>query len=313
MTMKKGFFSLLQYFPNSDRDERMNVAVMLESPSYTYMGVKYLRNMDGRLRCFDPSVDPPMIRLMANELENTRKSTESRAPVADINHVFKEIEHSMTKPIQILDLKCFFEESYKTLWRITDPKPVFLPESQRFDERLELLYNQLVAPPNMSKVKVYDKQYVSTRTVDEMARRKVLIADAEPVRGLDFADNDFDGLSVRDREVFTETYWQFGSFDVSNVRETFDQMRLFMEKVRDVRAVSSKVETALLERQFTVVLQPPKLKKSPDHMRKFETALEKLGKEQIRAFEVDNATHYTNLAEALREGHSPWEVHGLNG
>ena len=310
--MKKGYYSLLQYFPSFDRDERMNIAVILESPTYNYVGAKYLRHMDGRLRCFDPSVDSQVIRLVANQIESSMKSREEMGPPKNMDPFFEEVRESLAKPVRINELRCFFEESRRTLWHITEPKTLLLPHSQRFDERLEYLYSKLIAPPNLSNAKVFDKQYVRSRTETAMAERHILIGEAGPVKGEDFADNDFDGLSVRDREILTETYWQFASFDVSNVRESFDQVRLFMEKVEDVRAVKPKIETAMRERHFTVVLQPPKQKKSEQHKTKFDVALAKLDGRGIRAFEVDNSKHYNNLAEALREGINPWEVRGLN-
>lgn len=306
--MKRGFYSLLQYAPDTDRDERINIAVMLESPQCDYMGVRYLRYMESKLRCFDPSVDASLVRLIAKQLEDELHVVEKEANYFESSTPLFE---DVTKPWRILDLKKFFDTATRTLWRVTEPKPVLLPQEQQFRQRLLYLYAKLVERDNPSKPQTYDKQYVRISATKAMADRHVLLEDGYPIKGSRYRDNLFDATKQSVKEMLVETIIQYMSFDVGSYRESSDQLKLFLTMVQDIRSARQQLEP-IMKRHYVTVLQPPKVHRDIQHVSIFEDALRNLSSLGIKAFEVDNNIHYDAMAEVLEEGANPWEVIGLN-
>ena len=58
---RKVKFALLQYIPNNDRDERINVAVVLHSPQDEFLETKLINNIK-RVKEFDDEIDTAFIK-----------------------------------------------------------------------------------------------------------------------------------------------------------------------------------------------------------------------------------------------------------
>jgi len=125
MSAFKGYYSLVQYCPNMDRCEAVNVGVVLFCPERQFIRAQITESLDRVYRVFGPGVETPQhLRSMVNALR-TRL----------------ELEQAEFKTLADLQ-KFVFTRANKVL--LTSPKPVIVVEPEA---ELAALFSELVAMP----------------------------------------------------------------------------------------------------------------------------------------------------------------------
>jgi hypothetical protein len=290
--LRRAYYSLLQFCPDSARDERVNIAVVLEAPQHAYQSAKYLRHMDKIIRCLDPSIDAKLVRIVAQELEYELKSKDP-GRVLDTHALFEEAE----QPSRLHLLREIFNSPTRSMWRLTEPKPLFVPDWQRFEDRLNLLYNRLVERPGEVTKEVWDKGYVRSRTVIALEKRKIILdLGPDPLQGSFYQENEFDAAYKKEKN----TFFQFFSYDIEN--PDMGQLKVFLTSVEDL--LRGQHYTPENGYYYTAIVQPPKHHIDRESRRTFESAVEYLRKKDIATFATEEA-HMDRVAQALHEGQNP--------
>lgn len=290
-SLKQAYFSILQFVPDPTRNERVNIAVLLESPEHAYRGAKYLRYMHGKLRALDPNVDDSLIYLVARNIEHEFQSREKDSAEQPIHF------RNQPRPEHLERLKIIFETSDRTLWQLSEPKLVLLPTEQRFVDRLNALYRRFVERPEAPKPESYDKDYVRQAVVKGLEKRQVILDTApKPLSGGMFEENAFDAAYIRN----ASTYMQFLSYDLQD--PDLDQLRLFLSSVEDIRRGGKFVED--YGYYYMTIVQPPTHFRNDNNQAVFRKALSYLGRNGIPAFKPDGQ-QLELVAEALIHNRNP--------
>lgn len=239
---KLAYYSLLQYEPDRARQERLNVAVLLEAPGYEFRAAKFLRYMKPRMRELDPTLSEELVYAYAKSLEDSFNSMPE-----DLGR--RPLEFNYTpKPVRLLDLCSASATSAYTLWRFTEPKALVIDAYTTFDQALEKLYRRLVqakGAPQDEPAK--DKEYVRKTAVSAMQQRRVaLVENPPPLEGREFLENSFDAGHL----TSFAAYLQFLSFDTT--KPALDQTKAFITARRDVGDV---VDNRAVE--YVAIVQPP--------------------------------------------------------
>ena len=290
--MRQAYYSLLQFCPDVVRDERVNIGVILEAPQHNYRAAKYLRYMDRTVKCLDPNADVNLIRFVARELESELNSKDP-GKAYDSQPLFLEA----AEPTRIRILQETFNLATRSLWRLTEPKPLFIPLQQRFDDRLNLLYNRLVDRASERKTDSWDKSYVRDKAVLDLEKRRVaLTLNPEPLPGSFFKENEFDAAYLNDAKTFI----QFFSYDIAT--PDINQLKVFLSSVEDLRKGNSY--TSNKGYYYAAVVQPPVHIRNEENESKFQRAVEYLHKREIATFAAQDE-HIDLIAEALIMGKDP--------
>lgn len=289
--LKRAFFSILQFVPDPIRNERVNIAVLLESPEYGFRGAKYLRYMHTRLRAIDPNVDDNLIYVLAQSIEREFKSSGK-----DLNEQPIDFGPSV-KAEHLLKLKFSLDAGNRNLWFLCQPQQLLLPQEQRFEDRLNALYRRFVERPDAPRQKTFDKDYTRQTAIKNLERRDVVLDTApNPLAGEMYDENFFDAAYIRK----SSTYLQFLSYDLQN--PDLDQLRLFLATVGDARGGGKYIN----ENQFyyMAILQPPTHFKIDANWLMYKKALSYLDRNHIPAFKPDG-NHIEAVADALVHSEDP--------
>jgi hypothetical protein len=290
-SLKRAYFSILQFIPDPIRNERVNIAVLLESPEYAYRGAKYLRYMHSKLRTLDPNVDDPLVYAVARNIEQEFQNREK--DFAEQPIPFQNQPH----PEHLERLKVIFETSDRTLWQLSEPQLVLLPADQRFVDRLNALYRRFIERPEAPKAENYDKDYVRQTVVKGLEKRQVILDTApKPLAGGMFEENAFDAAYIRN----VSTYMQFLSYDLQD--PDLDQLRLFLSSVEDIRRGGKFVEDHGF--YYMTIVQPPTHFKNETNKTVFRKALAYLKRNGIPAFKPDGQ-QLEVVAEVLLHNQNP--------
>lgn len=268
---KKCFYSILQYTPNSYRQEAVNLAVIAEAPEIGFRGAKYLRYMDSTLKALDPLADVEMIRSYVRGIEEKFKRSEIQMNAELRSSVlFEEIRN----PSGLDEIIHNIRSSGRLPFKITDRKPVFFPSEQAAIWKLESLYNSLVYRPREKTIENFDKDYVRQTSLTILERFIGVELGTEPIIGLSYKDNEFDAAQ-KNASGDPVSYIEFMSFDVKSPDTS--QMKYFLDAVEDVRAGSQTNKNWI----FNTIVQPPKNNKSKENDRAFNLALEYAGNKGV--------------------------------
>lgn len=289
--LKRAFFSTLQFVPDPIRNERINIAVLLESPEYGFRGAKYLRHMHTKLRAIDPNVDEQLIYALAHKIEREFKSGGRGLEEQPINF------GPNIKAEYLQKLKVALDAGDRSLWFMSPPQLLLLPQGQRFEDRLNALYRRFVDRADAPKQKTFDKDYTRNTAIRNLGQRDVVLDTApNPLAGSVFEENFFDAAYIKE----SSTYLQFLSYDLHS--PDLDQLRLFLATVEDVRRGGRF--TSKNRYYYITILQPPTHYKNDSNWLVYKKALSHLERFQIPAFKPDGH-QIQHVADALAQNADP--------
>lgn len=295
--LKRAFHSILQFVPDPVRNERVNIAVLLESPEYGFRGAKYLRYMHTRLKAIDPNVDDQLIYALAQRIEQDFKSGGKGFEEQPIDF------GPSIKAEHLQKLKFSLDAGDRNLWFLSSPQPLLLPQSQRFEDRLNALYRRFVERPDAPKQKTFDKEYTRQTAIKNLERHDVILdTSPNPLGGEVFEENFFDAAYVKK----SSTYLQFLSYDLQN--PDLDQLRLFLATVEDVRKGGKFISENRY--YYMTILQPPSHHKSESNWLVYKKALSHLDRYHIPAFKPDGR-QIEAVADALSHSADPSQYPNL--
>ena len=302
VSLRQAYYSLVQFCPDRVRNERVNVAIILESPKHQYISVKYRRYMDKVIRCIDPQVDTEAVRLVVSLMEAKIKSKEIRDVLEDQQALFQE----SNQPKQISDIAKDFNEAHRSLWLVTEPKPILVPGEQPFEQRLEILYNNLVANKEADHKQNWDKSFVKQFTVDALRKRELQITenpDPLPAKGQLWGDSSFDALHA----TKAWTFFQFFSFDTQT--PDLDQSKAFVTTVSDLRGNTTfRSDNGFF---YVAVVQKPVHQQSQQNKVTYANALEAFRRNSIPYFSPEEDDIF-RISQSLIHNSDPGKYQAHN-
>jgi hypothetical protein len=270
----KAFFSILQFIPDRMRNERINVAVVLQSPSYGFAGMEFRRRMDGILKEICPTVDAQLVRLLVQGIAEEFKPFYIEPERARLFFLHPKTQH----PSHPDYLQKFHEPH--GLIHFSDPKPIIIPDSQSLVYKVKQLRNQLLEVERPLEVRTSITKRELQEKVVESLRQKRVALNVKPDEFIGARwSNKFDAL----HEKTNRRHLQFLSFDLEEVPTI--HAKAFVTSVQDLKAGGR----AYQDDQFGCVLQPPTYHR--DHRDEFEAA--------IKIFRTSDIVVYNNYAEDI--------------
>lgn len=301
--MRQAFYSLIQFCPDRVRNERVNVAIILESPKHQFVSVRYRRHMDRVVRCIDPQVDVDAVRFVVSLMEAKVKFKEAKDILEDQQILFQE----SSQPSKIAEFMKDFNEAHRSLWIVTEPKPILVPREQNFEQRLEILYDSLVANKEVDQRERWDKAYVKQYTINALRNHQLHIdehPDPLPAKGQLWVDSSFDALHANGK---VNTYFQFFSFDTQT--PDLDQSKAFVTTVSDLRDNTTfRADNGFY---YVAIVQKPVHQQSLQNRATYANALEALKRNDIPTFAPEEED-ISRIAEALRHDGDPGKYHAVN-
>lgn len=227
---KKGYFSLLQFEPSKIRQERINIAVLVEAPDYDYKGAKRLRRMESLLQAVDPNADIRLIREYASEIERVFNRREMQEPA-------HPLFLNQSKPISLHRLKDKLDGYSRTTFRLTEPRALVIDEATSFEKRLQRLYDSLVMRPKLIEDadSTKKKEYVRQEAVQRLDKYITIESDPKHIQGRLFDENVFDAAQKHEDHIIK--LFDFISFDT--LRPDISQVHHFLYAIQDVVSASN--------------------------------------------------------------------------
>lgn len=284
---KLAYFSILQYEPDHLRQERLNVAVLLEAPSYGYRGARFLRHMQSRVRDFDPTLSDKVIYEFAKNLERAFASEPTDSTYRPIGF------STAPRPEHLERLIGNWSNTAYTFWRFTDPKAVVIDAATQFTHELLALYRRLVQAKNAPNEELTkDKEYVRKAAIAAMQSRNLeLTLNPPPVKGTFFLENEFDAAY----QSGFASYLQFLSFDTAT--PSLDQAKAFITAKKDV---GNRLGDKAVE--YLAIVQPPESLRSVANREAYGRAIgyfNQAGIEQVRAEDAG----FSLVADGIQGNH----------
>ncbi|MCD0164451.1 DUF3037 domain-containing protein [Deinococcus sp. 12RED42] len=254
----KAHFSLVQFVPDQVRDERINVAVIMQVPQLNYVGIRVRPRMDKALRQLWPEVDAQLIRSMVRAIEADVKPLE-REP--------RQLDMETMLPLEKASLEYLsrFTQHYGPI-KLTEPKPTRIRDGMTLREKLDQLFNVYVrvegSPREVHNVTKEVLQDHLTRALDA---RNIVYQHNYIIKGQYFP-NKFD--ISKPRIDNPNSIVQVISFDNEKVDQPIFQCQRLIQAVHDVFEADPRAADTL---EFAVALQAPI--HYPDHRSEYENAL----------------------------------------
>jgi hypothetical protein len=266
------FYTLVQLIPDKLRDERLNVAVILQAPERQFAGIRVRKWMDRSIGRVFPNVDAELVRLItrgfAIEFSKFTYDIDNNQPI-----LLQPTEVSSSHRPYDPDFLTRFSHGYSAI-SFSSPKPMTLLDNSSLVAKLEQLYERLVSvhEPKRQPANI-TKEQLEEIVVRHLYRKKVHINEKPPVfQGLHWP-NKFDALKLKDNR----RHLQFISFD--QFEAPIAQAKAFLTSVEDMRQVDEKYK----EDEFACILQPPKV--NVGLQEDYLSAIATFGKARIITFE----------------------------
>lgn len=265
----KAYYTLIQFIADPDRDERVNLAVILQCPEYNYAGMEIRRGVEQKIHCLFPQIDSQLIRYI---LEGFKDDFDEYSDEPASKPIFNREQLTEMKPTW----PEFLEKYHIPLGQIVfrETSPIFLTESQGFNFKLKQLAEKVLD----STVRKGDTRYVTKnelkRVVEyELTRRHIHIIKNPPKYPGKRWPNSFDALKERGNR----RWLQFISYRQSEL--PVEQTKAFIASVVDMRASERYPDD-----EWACILKEPLDNASRLDKETFESAIKVLGSENIAVF-----------------------------
>jgi Protein of unknown function (DUF3037) len=274
--MTQAFYTLIQVIPDRLRDERINAALILQSPESRYSGMRVRKWMDKILRQVFPEIDSESIRLILRGIQNDFSKFDYER---DLNPLFSFHDGDlMPYDIGFLDK---YRNPYSPI-QFSDSKSLTISENQSLVAKADQLYQKLIAFPRQKIENQNITKEVLTRNVLRFLHEKqVSIEEKPPVFQGILWRNKFDALKRKNNR----RHLQFISFDISEA--PIVQAKAYLASVQDMQ----QRKDLYSEDEFACIIQPPKLNRQ----------LNDEYKETVKTFSTSGiVTFETHTDEILR-------------
>lgn len=230
----KAYYSVVQLIPNRLRDERINIAVILQCPHRGYSRMLVRKYMDSIIETVFPDIDGRLIRLLTQGIASNFKSQKISEGLFS--------EHDVCHP----DYLKSFINGYDII-NFSLTKTLILQDSDNLDLRIEMLFDKLIQMDKPKSAKQNITKEILTKTVVTYLLNKSLniIVDAPKFHGLRW-ENHFDALHNK----FDRRHVQFLSFDLIESPEHL--VKYYYSSVQDMKESKEHAKD-----QFACVIQPP--------------------------------------------------------
>ncbi|WP_081994966.1 DUF3037 domain-containing protein [Deinococcus radiopugnans] len=240
------YIRIIQYVPNEIRDERVNVALVLQNPSHGYAGVRIRPFMDPLLQALWPAIDAELVRLMVREIETILKplnrNTRKGPPL-----LFQEAYDERSTPT-FLDQ---FNQNYGSL-RVTEAKTVRITEGESFREKLNQLFDLYIrVDDGRQKKNNITKEVIQFQIAKELDRRGAVYVQHAVIKG-EFFENRFDVAKHRIKSI--DSLAHIISFDLKNVDLATTQCLRLLHSRDDLLTSDGDLASKY---EFGVFLQAP--------------------------------------------------------
>jgi hypothetical protein len=240
------YMRIIQYVPNELRDERINVAIVLQNPSHDYAGMRVRPYMDTLLLALWPSVDAEIIRLMIREIEEVLKPLNKSTRKA--TRLLVNERHDERSLPTYLDR---FNQSYGSL-RITEMKPVLVEEGESFKEKLNQLFELYIRiDDGRQKRSNITKEVIQFQVGKELDRLGTAYVPHMVITGEHF-ENKFDLARHRIDRIGTLAH--IISIDLKALDPAVTQSMRLLKSLDDLNASDPNF---LKKYEFGVFLQAP--------------------------------------------------------
>lgn len=278
----QAFYTLVQAIPDRLRDERINVAIILQCPQTGFSGMRVRPHMDRVLNKAFPGIDAETIRLITYGFSKDFKPVlvDSGMP-----SLFPEDLAKRPSETSFIDR---LRSGYGVI-RFSDPRPLIVAEDQSLSLKLEQLYEKLVMSQQVrNEISHITKEILEDHFIRELHNKRIPIDVRPPAfTGLVWP-NQFDAL----REKDNRRHVHFISFDL--LEFPVSRAKLFLTSVVDLRLAGS----AYAEDEFACVVQSPRNR--PELRPDFESVVSTFKKEKIVIFENEPA-EILRLAAGLED------------
>lgn len=240
------YMRVIQYVPNELRDERINIAIVLQSPSHGYAGVRVRPYMDSLLQAIWPAIDAEIVRHMVREIEERLRPL-NKATRKGSQPLLMEAYDERSLPTY-LDR---FNQSYGSL-RITEAKPIRVANGESFKEKLNQLFDLYVRiDDGKQRRQGITKEVIQFQVGKELDRRGTVYTQHKILKG-EFFQNKFD--LARHRIDRIDSLAHIISFDLKTIDPAITQSLRLLQSVDDL----IEADPRLFEKyEFGVFLQAP--------------------------------------------------------
>lgn len=221
----KAYYTLIQFVGDTDRDERVNLGVILQCPEYNYAAMEIRRNVERKIHCIFPEVDAQLIRYMLlgvqEEFERFSDEPQSKpmlrsGTIHEINPTTPDYLEKFNSPFG----QIFFRPS----------SPIFVRSGQSFTAKLKQLSEKLLDSQSGRRENKYVTKYELRTVVEyELNRRHISIIKNPPRFPGKRWPNSFDAL----KEKRNRRWLQFISYRQAEI--PIDQTKSFIASVVDMR------------------------------------------------------------------------------
>lgn len=240
------YMRIIQYVPNELRDERVNVALVLQNPSHGYAGLRKRPYMDPLLQALWPAIDAELVRLMVQEIETLLKplnKSTRKGPSRLLHEAFDE----RSLPTYLDQ----FNQSYGSL-RVTEAKPVRVAEGESFKEKLHQLFDLYIrVDDGRQRRSNITKEVIQFQVGKELDRRGAVYTEHAVLKG-EFFENKFD--VARHRIEAVDSMAHIISFDLKSIDTATTQSLRLLQSVDDLLSADPQL---FAKYEFGVFLQAP--------------------------------------------------------
>lgn len=256
----KAYFTLVQYVPDKIRGERINIAVILQSPEMRYARVRVRPRMDAILRCLWPNIDAEWIRLMVRSIEK------------ELQPFSMEPKDRQLAPLDIgIPKQCRpeflkdYTQSYGPI-EISHSSPTKIRSNSTFKAKLDQLFElYAVDHRSMKTIRNITKEQIQEAVEGELQRRDIHYIEDFRLSGK-YWENRFD--IGKDRIEGKLSVLHMISFDIKNIEGAVSQTKGLVSSLEDIQEKDSKMLNNL---DVGILLQPPIF--FPENKSTYENAL----------------------------------------
>jgi hypothetical protein len=279
----QAMYTLVQVIPDRLRDERINIAIILQCPETGFSRMRVRTHMGGILNHVFPNIDAETIRLL------TQGFSKKFSPISidqSAEPLFPEglkIDSQPFEPTFINGLR----HDYGII-NFSEPRPLVMVEGQSLDVKLDQLYEKLVnSPPKRHQPLNVTKEILESQVVRELHVRRIDLINKPPsFQGLVWP-NKFDALRIKTNR----RHVQFISFDLTEFPS--HHAKILLASVQDLRQAA---DNEYRDDEFACVLQPPRAQSGL--IKDYRSTIQTFQKAGIVTFE-NQADEITRLAIGL--------------
>lgn len=279
--LQDSYYSVVRFSPDSARGEQINIAVILESPSAGYVGVKARKGMKRLIKALAPHIDERLVFDFVSGLEATISARPNR---------FRgdALFSAPDGPIHIESLLKDLDNAYYKIWSVTAPQHMTLTKDVRWEDEINHLYAMFLSNYSVVTDEVWDKQKVQGYSYTNLRQRDITL-DLNPkaIRG-EVYENEFDAQYDTDG---MHGHFQFFSYDT--VDPDLNQMIRFLGSVEDARDSGFREDQG---HYYVPIIKKPQSKSGQI---KYQKARDYCAKKRVRVMTAEDAD-YERIAQAFK-------------